>query len=90
MDYRRTIFPKTDILKGCNDVEDKGYTASKTLDEMIQLALENDCPVIVKGGVNAKWYLKGKGMSMDSIRELIRQNHGKAPREGITLTLIEK
>lgn len=82
-----TIYPNTDVWK-TNNVEPKGFPATYTYDEMQAKALENNCPILVKGGVNGKWYLKGQGKSMDVIRQEIRHKHGKA-RKGVTLYLIE-
>jgi hypothetical protein len=59
-----------DFLKGTryNDIEPYGFDKSKTLGEMIDIAIENGCPIIIKAGADAKWYLKGKGRTIEYLK----------------------
>jgi hypothetical protein len=54
--------------------EKYGYSRSLTLEEMIPIAVEYRCPVIVRGGTNAKWYLKGNNKTEDVVREKISKS----------------
>ena len=54
--------------------EKYGYSRNLTLEEMISIAVENRCPIIVRGGNNAKWYLKGNNKTEDVVREKISKN----------------
>ena len=67
-----TKFENCDILIGNNNVERLGFDKTKTLGEMIDLAIINNCPIIIKGGLNAKWYLKGK--DIEFLKEKINEN----------------
>jgi hypothetical protein len=82
------FYDKCEILIRQNDVEWYGFDKNKTLGEMIDLAFENECPIIQKAGPNAKWYLKGKGKSIDLIRKQIEEKCGKS-RDGVICILIE-
>jgi len=62
MNYTKiTRYIKCDILLHKNDVEWYGFDKTKSEGEMIDLAVKNECPIIIKNGKNGKWYLKGKG-----------------------------
>jgi len=65
------IFKNSDILKGMNNIESHGYSRNMSLEEMIPIAIEYRCPVIVRGGTNAKWYLKCQGKTEGYVREKI-------------------
>lgn len=54
--------------------EKYGYSRNLTLEEMISIAVENRCPIIVRGGTNAKWYLKGNNKTEDVVREKISKS----------------
>jgi hypothetical protein len=71
-----------------NEIQDKGFDKNKTLGEMINLALENNCKIIIKSGYRGKWYLKGKDKSVDFLQSKIIENLGKS-RDGVCCYLIE-
>jgi hypothetical protein len=48
------VFQNCEILIRQNDVEWYDFDKNKTLGEMIDLAMKNDCPIIQKAGPNAK------------------------------------
>ncbi len=50
-----TKYDNCDILRNQNDVEYYGFDKNKTLGEMIDLAINNKCKIIIKGGFNGKW-----------------------------------
>ncbi len=83
-----TKFENCDILIGNNNVERLGFDKIKTLGEMIDLAINNNCPIIIKGGVNAKWYLKGQGKDIDYLKNKINENIGQHCN-GVCCYLIE-
>jgi hypothetical protein len=85
-----TKYNNCDILIGWNynNIEINGYTKEKTLGEMIDLALLNECPIIIKNGYNGKWYLKGKNKDIDFLKNKINENIG-IHRDGIICYLIE-
>ena len=55
-----TRYLKCDIDRSYGDIQPLGYEKTKTEGEMIDLACLHGCKVIVKNGINGKWYLKGK------------------------------
>jgi hypothetical protein len=60
MSYTRiTRYLQCDILLHKNDVEWHGFDKTKTEGEMIDLAANYGCPIIIKNGIHGKWYLKG-------------------------------
>jgi hypothetical protein len=67
------IFNATDAFIGQNNVERLGFDKNKTLEEMLALATEHKCPLIVKDG-RGKWYLKGQGKTYEEIVEGLNQN----------------
>ena len=74
-----TTHLRCDFLKGTryNDIEPYGFDKSKTLGEMIDIAIENGCPIIIKAGADAKWYLKGKGRTNEYLKNKIEERTGK-------------
>jgi hypothetical protein len=80
-----------DIYKGTryNDIEPYGFDKSKTLGEMIDLAVLHKCPIIVKAGTNAKWYLKGKGRDDNLLKVMIEMAKYKYERPGVFCIHIE-
>ena len=82
-------FDKCDILIHKNDIEYRGFDKTKQENEMIKLAIENDCPIIIKNGYNGKWYLKGKGFSKENLMTMINQAVGNS-RDGVYCLLLEK
>ena len=81
-----TKYQKCDILSP--DIEKNGFDKTKTLGEMIDLAINNNCKIIIKGGNNGKWYLKGKDKDIDYLKLKINENNGKS-RDGVNCYLIE-
>jgi hypothetical protein len=89
MNYSRiTRYSKCDILLHKNDVEWYGFDKSKTEGEMIDLAVKNNCHIIIKNGINGKWYLKGKGKTIDYLKNKIDEKIGKS-RNGVFCLLLE-
>lgn len=82
------VFNNCEILIRQNNVDWYGFDKNKTLGEMIDLAIQNDCPIIQKAGPNAKWYLKGKGIPIEYIKRKIDEKCGKS-RNGVYCVLIE-
>lgn len=80
-------FEKCDIFKCQNDIEKFGFPKDKTIWEMVDLAQKYKCPIIVKAGKNAKWYLKGRGKEESFLRETIQYNSGSY-RDGVVCYLI--
>jgi hypothetical protein len=83
-----TKYDNCDILRNQNDIEYYGFDKNKTLGEMIDLAINNKCKIIIKGGLNGKWYLKGKDRDVDFLKLKINKNTGNH-RNGISCYLIE-
>ena len=85
-----TKYNNCDILIGwyyCN-VAPLGFDKTKTIGEMIDMAIENNCPIIIKNGNNGKWYLKGQGKTIEYLKEQINENIGNH-RDGVYCLLIE-
>jgi hypothetical protein len=83
-----TTYTDCEILVRQNDVNWYGFDKNKTVGEMIDLAIKYNCPIIQKAGVNAKWYLKGNGKSIEYIKKKIEEKTGKS-RKGTYCILIE-
>ena len=83
-----TRYSNCDILLHKNDVEWYGFDKNMTEDEMIDLAVKNDCPIIIKNGKKGKWYLKGKGKTVKFLKNKINEQIGKS-RDGVFCLLLE-
>lgn len=83
-----TRYLKCDIDRSYGDIEPLGYEKSKTEGEMIDLACLHGCKVIVKNGINGKWYLKGKTKTLENLKIKINKYAGKS-RDGVFLLLLE-
>jgi hypothetical protein len=83
-------FEKCDILIGQNDIEKYGFPKDKTIWEMVALAQKYKCPIIVKAGKNAKWYLKGKCKEVTFLRETIQHNIGNYPNGFVCYLITQK
>jgi hypothetical protein len=83
-----TRFLKCDILINKNDVERYGFEKTKTEGEMIDLAIKHKCHIIIKNGINGKWYLKGKGEQIEYLKSKIDEKLGKS-RDGVFCLLLE-
>ncbi len=89
MNFKNIIcYEYCDILYGKNDIELYGYDKNKTIGEMIDLAALNQCPIIIKNGLEGKWYLKGKGKTVEYLKNKIEEQKGKS-RYGVRCYLIE-
>jgi hypothetical protein len=89
MEYTKiTRYLKCDILANNNDIEPHGFDKNLSEGNLIDLAVINNCPIIIKGGKTGKWYLKGKGKTLEYLRGKITNNIGKS-REGIFCLLLE-
>jgi hypothetical protein len=91
MAFKKLTHHECDIYKGTryNDIEPYGFDKSKTLGEMIDLAVLHKCPIIVKAGTNAKWYLKGKGRDDNLLKVMIEMAKYKYERPGVFCIHIE-
>ena len=67
------IFNATDALIGQNDIERLGFDKNRSLEDMIELATQHRCPLVVKDG-RGKWYLKGQGKTYEQITDALQQN----------------
>lgn len=83
-----TIYNKCDILLHRNDIQKLGFDKNKTFEEIKEIAIANNCPVIIKAGLKGKWYIKGKNMDLDVLKKLASINEGKY-RNGIICYIIE-
>jgi len=89
MEYTKiTRYLRCDILANSNDIEQYGYDKNLSEGNLIDLAVINNCPIIIKGGKDGKWYLKGKGKKLEYLKTKISNNIGKS-REGIFCLLLE-
>lgn len=89
MSFRQiTKYEKCDILKHQNDVSIHGFHKDTSLGEMINLALINNCKIIVKNGKNGKYYLKGKDKDVSFLRSKIEECIGLS-RDGVCCYFIE-
>ena len=89
MNYNKiTRYLNCDILINKNDIEWNGFDKTKTEGEMIDLAVICDCPIIIKNGINGKWYLKGHKKSIDFLKSKIDEQIGKS-RNGVFCLLLE-
>ena len=77
-----TTFDKCDFYIGKNEIERLGYESNTSMGHMIDLALEHKCRVIIKNGVNGKFYLKCKDMSYNDVLTLAQAKEGKM-RDGV-------
>ena len=84
-----TKYLQCDILIHRNDISKNGFDKHKTEDEIIALANKHKCPIIIKNGLNGKWYLKGKKKSIECLKQYIEDNIGKKKREGCYCLLLE-
>ena len=82
------VFMNTDILRwNGGDIERLGYPKTHTQEEMYVLARRYGCKIITKNGYNGKWYLKGKGKTIEELKEAINHNRGNS-RAGVYCILL--
>ena len=77
-----TTFDKCDFYIGKNEIERLGYSGKTSMGHIIDLALEHKCRVIIKNGVNGKYYLKCKDMSYNDVLLLAEAKEGQM-RDGV-------
>jgi hypothetical protein len=53
------VFSEKDVW-GDNLVEDHGFPATFTFGQLLDLAITNNCNLIIKSGERGKWYLKNQ------------------------------
>ena len=88
MSYNKiTRFSNCDILINWGKSKE-GYPSTKTEEEMINLAVQQGCPIIVKNGKKGKWYIKGKDKTIEFLKHKIEEQIGKQ-RDGVFLLLLE-
>jgi hypothetical protein len=69
------LYTGSDAYKSKNDVQNLGYDKNTTFGEMIDLAIEHKCCLLVKHG-KGKWYLKGKGKEYNIVKNKLETNTG--------------
>ena len=84
-----TRYEKTDILKGDDSVDKYGFDKNFSEKEIIKIAIKYNVNIIVRGGLNAKWYLKGKGRTINELRDKLEQFKGRQKNPNIYSLLIE-
>ena len=67
----------SDCFKGNNDIEPKGFPETYTEEQMIALAIKYRCPLIARGGINGKWYLKCKNKKYEVLTQKLIEHTGK-------------
>ena len=82
-----TCYPNKDILIGNNNIEKYGFASTMTQGQMIDLAITNRCPILVKDGHTGKWYLKGQGKTTEFLKAKLDQ--APMARDGVFSILIE-
>jgi len=74
------LYENSDVFAfSLGNVEYYGYSSSKTIGEMIDIAIQNNCKIIMKQG-KGKWYLKGQDKEYDNLKTKLETNNGKYPR----------
>jgi hypothetical protein len=86
--YNIIKYHNCDVFRGNNNIQKKGFDGKLSEKHMIQLAIEHGCPLIVRSGIKGKWYLKGKGKSIDELKEKIEKNKGNSG-DGVFTILLE-
>ena len=64
---------------GKNFVERLGFPKETPFGDLIGLAIENKCSVIIKNGYNGKWYLKAQNIDYEVVKERLKFNMGNSP-----------
>jgi len=72
-----TRYENTDILINQNDVEYYGFDKHLTFGEILNIAIIHGCKIIVKAGVNGKWYLKGRNKNIGILKNKLNKAKGK-------------
>ena len=84
-----TRYKNCDILPHYNNVKMCGYNKKFSEEEMIGLAVLNGCRAITRTGHNGTWYLKGRDVTMGTIKQEIKENTGKYENGAFVLLLEE-
>ena len=84
-----TRYKNCDVLHHYNNVKMCGYSKKFSEEEMIGLAVLNACRVITRIGENGRWYLKGRDIAIDTIKQEIKENTGKY-ENGTYVLLLEE
>jgi hypothetical protein len=72
-----------------NEIEPLGFK-NRTEEQMIALAIEHRCPIIVKGSKNGiTWYLKGKGKTYEELEQIIKKNENNPRWKNCYVILIK-
>jgi hypothetical protein len=79
---------KTDIFKG-KRYDDFLLSKDTPFISVYNTAIAIKSKVIIKAGINGKWYLKGKDKQLDVLQQKINEKKGLEEREGFELWLIE-
>ena len=80
---RVDVFEDTDVYINQNLISFKGFSANIPLEKMVELAVLNDCNILVKAG---KWYLK-KGLHTPTVN-FLKFNQEKGYYKGVTTYVI--
>jgi hypothetical protein len=73
------LYENRDVYINKNFGEPLGYESTKTFGEMVDLAMSNNCHIIVKNG-NGKWYLKGGDKTFQKCKETLESTATNFPR----------
>lgn len=73
------LYENTDAFIMKNEVEWLGFDCNTSFGEIINLAMQNNCRLIVKNG-NGKWYLKCAGKTYEEVKIKLDENIGRYPR----------
>tara|TARA_B110000305_G_C18866744_1_gene371292 strand:+ start:111 stop:476 length:366 start_codon:yes stop_codon:yes gene_type:complete len=81
-----------DILKGKNDIQEKGFDKNLSFEQIRDIAIYHKSPIIVRTG-SGKWYLKCNMKEPSYIKSIIMKNKNKNKNkkylEGTTLYFID-
>jgi hypothetical protein len=60
-----------------NEVEPYGFSASYSFTDILRIAIENECNIIVRCG-QGKWYLKQKDYKLTKTKLMMNECHNRA------------
>jgi hypothetical protein len=75
-------FANCNIANHENHVSQRGFDKTMKEEDIIRIAIENWCPIIVKNGKNGRWYLRGRGKTTEFLQSQLEQNAGNH-RDGV-------
>ena len=67
------LYNDTDVFIGNNNIERLGYDRNETFTDILKIAIDNKCHIIIKSG-KGKWYLKGMNKDFISCKNTIENN----------------